>query len=105
MCVRCGGSQCPVFNMKKRKKSASEPKRVTSKSAFLKAVRKAQQRATEAKRTARVAKLQWKAAKTAYKEARDAAHAAKKAVRAAQKALPGALRESRKAADKAARRK
>jgi hypothetical protein len=91
--------------MKKRRKSAAEPKKVTSKSTFLSAVRKAQQRAAEAKRAARVAKVQWKAAKTAYKEARDAAHAAKKAVRAAQKALPGALRESRKAADKASRRK
>jgi hypothetical protein len=92
--------------MKKRKRSASKPPQATSKSAFLKAVRKAQQRATEAKRTARVAKLQWKAAKTSYKQAREAAHAAKKAVRAAQKALPGALRESRKAeAASAAKRK
>lgn len=91
--------------MKKQKKPAGAPKKSTSKGAFLKAVRTAQQRAAEAKRTARIAKLQWKEAKVAYKQARDAAHAAKKAVRAAQKALPGALRERRKAADKAALRK
>ena len=84
--------------MKQQKTSGSKPPKSTSKSAFLKAVHTAQQRAAEAKRAAGVAKLQWKAAKTAYKQARDAAHAAKKAVRAAQKALPGALRESRKAA-------
>jgi hypothetical protein len=83
--------------MKKRKVSAKASHKVTSKIAFLKAVRKAQQRALLAKRTARVAKLQWKAAKNAYKAARDAANAAKKAVRALQKALPGALRENRKA--------
>ena len=81
--------------MKKGKVLAKAARKVSSKTAFLKAVRKAQQRAALAKRSARVAKLQWKAAKNAYKEARDAAHAAKKAVRALQKALPGALRESR----------
>ena len=91
--------------MKKQKKPARAAQKSTSNDAFLKAVRTAQQRAAEAKRTARIAKLQWKEAKIAYKQARDAAHAAKKAVRAAQKALPGALRESRKAAAKPARRK
>lgn len=83
--------------MKRRKVAAKAPRRLTSKTAFLKAVRKAQQRAALAKRTARIAKLRWKGAKNAYKEARDAAHAAKKAVRALQKALPGALRENRRA--------
>ena len=84
--------------MKQTKSAAGTSRKATSRIAFLKAVRKAQQRAALAKRTARVAKLQWKAAKSAYREARDAAHAAKKAVRALQKALPGALRERRKAA-------
>jgi len=91
--------------MTKQKKPSPVPKKFNSKGAFIKAVRTAQQRAAEAKRTARIAKLQWKEAKVAYKQARDAAHAAKKAVRAAQKALPAALRERRKAAAKAAGRK
>jgi hypothetical protein len=94
----------PAWFMKKRKKSATESRKTNAKQAFLTAVREAQQQAAESKRAARVAKVQWKSAKIAYKEARDAAHAAKKAVRAAQKALPGALRESRKAQAKAARR-
>jgi hypothetical protein len=83
--------------MKKKELAAKTRRKMTSKTAFLKAVRQAQRRAALAKRTARIAKLQWKAAKNAYKEARDAAQAAKKAVRALQKALPGALRESRRA--------
>jgi len=91
--------------MKKRKKSAPASPVSSSKGAFLKAVRTAQQRAAEAKRMARIAKLQWKEARNAYKEARDAAHAAKKAVRAAQKALPAALRENRKVAAKILKRR
>ena len=60
--------------MKKQKKPARAAQKSTSNDAFLKAVRTAQQRAAEAKRTARIAKLQWKEAKIAYKQARDAAH-------------------------------